>query len=259
MKRTAIILAAGLGLVALSLWLFRGGENPVAFAQEAYQRGDYATAVRAYQQAAPECPDLAALAANQAAALYRLDRYGDADGRYRLAESSNDSLRAARAAYDRGNCALRQACQANGAPDPALLDRAAEQFRACLGHEPQSGDADRVFADARYNLELTKLVRNPIPGNGAGSDTAQNKNDQSDPQNQAGNDQDASQSADKGGPQDGSEAANKDTSPDGNQIANRSGSTDEQSADASTENTKPSATLANLLAQKDDNDYLCPD
>jgi hypothetical protein len=250
MKRAAIILAAGLGLVALSLWLFRGGENPVAQAQEAYQRGDYATAVRAYQQAAPDCADLPALAANQAAALYRLDRYGDADGRYRLAESSSDSLRAARAAYDRGNCALRQACQASGAPDPALLDRAAEQFRACLALEPQNGDADQVFADARYNLELAKLVRNSTLDNGAESDTAKNQN---------GNDQDASQSADKSGPQDGSESAKKDTSPDGSESATKSGSTAEQSADSSAENTKPPATFANLLAQKDDNDYLCPD
>jgi hypothetical protein len=247
-------------LVALGLWLFRDGESPVAQAQEAYQRGDYATAVRAYQQAAPECADLGALAANQAAALYRLDRYGDADGRYQLAASSGDCLRAARAAYDRGNCALRQACQAGGVPDPALLDKASEQFRACLAHEAQGGEADHVFADARFNLELTKLVRYHAPGEGEASETtAQSTNDKTNSQNLANNGQDADGFANKDSSPERTESANQVASPNEKESANQSGTTAEQSADGPHDSAQPSATFAGLLAQKDDNDYLCPD
>src|SRR5262245_28594574 len=125
MKRTAIVLIVGFGLAALSLWLSRGGSDPAVEAREAYEKGDFAAAVHAYQSAAPACSDLGALAANQAAALYRLNYYNEAEGRYRIAETSSDDSRAARAAYDRGNCALRQATQAEGKPDLALLDRAA--------------------------------------------------------------------------------------------------------------------------------------
>src|SRR5215472_11510819 len=135
MKRVVIVLAAGLALVVLSLWLMHGGADPSGEARAAYQRGDYASAVREYQKAAPESTDLAALAASQGAALYRLDRYGDADGRYQLAEAAGDDDRAARAAYDRGNCALRQACQDATRPDPSKLEQAAQRFRACLDRE----------------------------------------------------------------------------------------------------------------------------
>src|SRR5262245_35153617 len=106
MKRAGIILAVGIGLVVVGYWLSRSGPSPVVDADNAYQRGDYVSAVYEYQKAASECAEVSALAANQGAALYRLERYDDADARYQVAESGGDDLRAARAAFDRGNCAL---------------------------------------------------------------------------------------------------------------------------------------------------------
>jgi tetratricopeptide (TPR) repeat protein len=231
MKRNAIVLVVGLALVALSVWLYRGNDDPAATAYAAYQSGDYATAVREYQRAAPECPDLGAIAVNQAAALYHLDHYSEADGRYQFAESSGDEARAAQAAYDRGNCALRQALQGEGPPDTKLLEQAAEQFRACLSQESIAPNAGTVFADARYNLELTKLLQAPPP---SANQAKENDPDKNDPEHVASNDKDATD-------------ATKDES--------SSDSSDSASGTPNPENSRP--TLASLISQHDKED-LCP-
>ena len=227
MRRTAIVLAVGLALAALSLWLTRAGVDSTHAAQDAFQRGDYAAAVRAYQAAAESCQDLHALAGNQAAALYRLDRYSDADGRYQLAASSSDELESAKAAYCRGNCAVRQACPAESAPHMALLDQAAEHFRKCLSNDGTCGE--EVFADARHNLELTKLLKLPPDAAKQAEEAARND----------------SQS---GGQQESSNA-----SPDANSADAK------QSTPILSESRKPSNLLAELTPHKDDGDYLCPD
>jgi hypothetical protein len=234
MKRTAIVMAAGLALVALSLWLLRGGAEPAIQAREAYQRGDYASAVREYQKAAPECPDLGAVAANQGAALYRLDRYGDAEGRYRLADSGGADVRAARAAYDRGNCVLRDACQGDGAPDSARLEQAAQHYRACLAREPEIADGGDLFADARHNLELTKLLRNPTPAGEGADNTGQNDDRASDRPPAVGEKTEANDRA-----EDRADA--------------------QPSADASPDGRRTTATLASFVARCEDDEYLCPD
>jgi hypothetical protein len=232
MRRTGIVMAAGLGLAALSLWLVRGTDSTFQ-AREAFHRGNYAAAVRGFQDAAADCHDLPALAANQAAALFRMDRYDDADGRYRMAASGEDELRAAKAAYDRGNCALRQACPTEGAADEALLDQAAEQFRACLTHESNVREGDKVFDDARHNLELTKLLRQPQSAEGKADETAHN--------------------AAAGNSQSGVRPENE-----GNSRLEDRGSSAE-TAPVTTESRKPSSLLAALTARADDSDYLCPD
>jgi hypothetical protein len=222
MKRTVIILAAGLGLVVLSFWLMHSRPDLTMRAHEAYQRGDFGAAMRAYQEAAPECSDLGDLAACQAAALYRLDRYEDADGRYRIAESDDDEGRTARAAYGRGNCALRQACQIEQTLDQRLLDKAAAHFSACLDWEVKTTDAGNLFADARHNLELIKLLRQRAPADG---ETAR-------------------------------QGAGQNASNQGAGNASHSHSSAEQQDSARTERQ---AALAGLMAQKLNDDYLCPD
>jgi hypothetical protein len=227
MRRTTIVLAVGLGLAVLSFWFTRAGVDSTRGAHDAFQRGDYAGAVRAYQDAAGNCQDLPSLAGNQAAALYRLDRYSDADGRYQIAASSNNDLQSAKAAYCRGNCALRQACPAEMAPNSGLLDQAAEQFRACLSRDATNDD--EVFANARHNLELTKLLRLPPDAKQQAGETASNDS-------QAGGQQEQSN-----------------VSPD---------ASNEQSAEKRpilSESRKPSNLFAGLTAHKDDGDYLCPD
>jgi tetratricopeptide (TPR) repeat protein len=162
MKRAMLLLAVGLALVAFNTWLFRGAHDPVAAAQEAYQQGDYARAVEEYQKAAPEAGDLGSLAHNQAAALYRLQRFSEADARYQFAEERSNEFRAAKAEYDRGNCALREAVRAGASPKTALLDKAAGHFRCCLQHQRNVEGADKLFSDARHNLEVTKIFQNSV-------------------------------------------------------------------------------------------------
>jgi hypothetical protein len=234
MKRTAIVLAAGLTLVALSLWFMHGGADPSGEARAAYQRGDYASAIREYQKAAPYSIDLAALAANQGAALYRLDRYGDADGRYQLAEAAGGEARAAQAAYDRGNCALREACQDATRPDPTKLEEAAQRFRTCLAREPVTALGD-LLSDARHNLELTKLLQAPKAADEQVNSAAHDDARASDREPRSGDHRQA------------------------NDRSNNSQTENRSLTDGSAENPRPTATFANFLARKDEDDYLCPD
>jgi hypothetical protein len=158
MRRTLIVLVIGLALLGLSWWGLRAPDNLAARADEAYRRGEYLEAVQGYQAAASETTNLADLAQNQAAALYRLERYSEADVRYQYSGERGDSRQRAHAEYNRGACALRQACCQEGEPNRELLRSAAEHFRACLEHEAAAGEETTVFADARHNLELAKLL-----------------------------------------------------------------------------------------------------
>lgn len=159
MRRALLLVMIGLALFGLSRWLSRGTQEVLAAAQEAYRQGEYAQAVQGYQQAAPESGDLAGVAHNQAAALYRLGRYADAEGRYQVAESRGDARRAAQSEYDRGNCLLRQARCCPSCGDVGLLRQAADHFQACLDRQDEVVDGGTLFSDARHNLELAKLLQ----------------------------------------------------------------------------------------------------
>ncbi len=163
MRRSAVVVVGGLALLALSQWLRLGPRSAEASAEESYRRGDYARALSEFQRAAGEGADPNRATFNQAAALYRLEHFGDAEARYGGA-ADGDAYRKARAAYDRGNCALHEACRGDGAADPRLLGQAMEAYRACLQQEAASGGDHALFQDARHNLELAKLLRS---GNGS--------------------------------------------------------------------------------------------
>jgi tetratricopeptide (TPR) repeat protein len=231
MKRTVIVLAVGLALLIVAGWLFRGNDDPATQARAAYDRGDYAGAIREYQRAAAECPDVGALAVNQAAALYRMERYNEADGRYQFAEGTSTDLRAAQAAYDRGNCAMQQACKNGGAPDKELLDQAAEQYRACLERQASVNDAGSLFADAQHNLEIIKLLQAPPPS----EDVAKN----GEPEN--GDSQQTAQNDSKNG-----------------DAKDQTGDREQGSADAS-DPSQQGETLASLMAKHEEEKDLCPD
>lgn len=231
MKRTAIVLAVGVALVVVAGWLFRGNDDPATQARAAYERGDYAAAIREYQRAAAECPDVGALAVNQAAALYRMERFSDADGRYQFAEANGNDLRAAQAAYDRGNCSLQQASKDGGTPDKELLDQAAAQYRACLERETAVPDAGSLFNDARHNLEIIKLLQAPPPSQDVAKDGEPEKGDsQQTAQNDSKNEQSQEQTGDaEQASADGSDASQQDQ------------------------------TLASLIARREEEKDLCPD
>jgi tetratricopeptide (TPR) repeat protein len=157
MKRILIGLAIGLLLLEAARRLHRPADEAAAAGVAAYEAGDYARAEARFRQAVQGATDPAGAAANHAAALYRLERFGEADRAYERA-ADGDALRTARAAYDRGNCALSEATRAGGTADRGLLERAAEQYEACLGHEGSTPAPGSLFADARHNLELAKLL-----------------------------------------------------------------------------------------------------
>ena len=158
MRRMVALLLTGLALAALGLLAGRWQQYPVAAGCEAYRRGDYAAAAEHFDQARQAGKDSPLLSHNQGAALYQLQRYGDADDRYQEAGAKGSALEAARAAYDRGNCALRRACGRDGAPDPKLLGEAIQHYQSCLDRRPAVGDAGTLFDDARHNLEMAKLL-----------------------------------------------------------------------------------------------------
>jgi hypothetical protein len=205
MKRTLVFLVfltTGLAVVAVGLWLRLWSADLSVSAAEAYQRGDYATAATLYQQASKAGCDAGLAAYNQAAALYRLGRFHDADRRYDSAARKSAELRAARAAYDRGNCALQQAVRKDGTPDAELLVRAAEQYRCCLEHETRVKDAGSLFHDARHNLELAQLLGAPPSAAGESGNRAEQPSGQPEEQDaQAGNEQNSNE-AKKDGSQD---------------------------------------------------------
>jgi hypothetical protein len=70
---------------------------------------------------------------------------------------ADDPAAAAREDRERGDALLRAAREQPDKPDVNLLAQAAERYRACLAHEATPA-AEAVFAGARHNLEMAKLL-----------------------------------------------------------------------------------------------------
>jgi hypothetical protein len=157
MKRILIGLVIGLLLLEAGRRLYRPADEAAAAGGAAYRAGDFATAEARFHEAEREASDKAPAAYNRAAALYRLRRFDDADHSYQRS-SDSEALHAARADYDRGNCAFAEACKEEGTADPDGLQKAARQYEACLAREDSTTAAGSLFDDARHNLELTRLI-----------------------------------------------------------------------------------------------------
>jgi hypothetical protein len=156
MKRILVGLVIGLALLEAGRRLHRPADEASAAGCAAYGAGDFAAAEARFRQAEQGAANPAVAAHNHAAALYQLGRFEDAERAYE--RSADEPLRAARAAYDRGNCAFRQACAEEDTADPDLLERASRHYQACLATEGATGDAGPLFDDARHNLELARLI-----------------------------------------------------------------------------------------------------
>ncbi len=158
MKRAGTLCLLG-SLLAVA-WLVRPPADMLTRADQAYREGDYARALELYrgaeQQGEPRSLDVVT---HQAATQYRLQQFGDAARNYERAEQHSAAGQAARAAYDRGNAILQQACQDREHPDPALLNSAIEQYRTALERSPTTPPQDKLRDDARHNLELARLLQ----------------------------------------------------------------------------------------------------
>ncbi len=157
MKRILVGLVIGLLLLEAGRRLYRPADEAAAAGAAAYRAGDFATAEARFHEAERDSADKAPAAHNRAAALYRLSRFDDADHSYQRS-AEGEALRAARADYDRGNCDFSEACKDENAADPELLRKAAQQYETCLAREGDVADAGSLFADARHNLELARLI-----------------------------------------------------------------------------------------------------
>jgi tetratricopeptide (TPR) repeat protein len=119
----------------------------------AFANEDYAAALKYYEQAEERIADPGLVAFNKAAALYRLERYREAELHYLrcLEDQKAASLRKARAFYDLGNALVKQA----QADDTAILERALASYRDCLR---LAADDPELKTNARHNLELASLL-----------------------------------------------------------------------------------------------------
>lgn len=128
----------------------------------AYADEDYADALQLYEQAEERATDPGLVAFNKAAALYRLDRFREAELHYR--RCLEDSLaprvvgmrpRQARAWYDLGNCLLKQAPD-----DRKTIEQALDCYRESMGlaDEDQELLAKELLANVRHNFEVARLL-----------------------------------------------------------------------------------------------------
>lgn len=149
MKITYLLLGFG----ALLTLAGRPAADPDACrrrGQEAYEAGDYTAALRWLEQAAERTTDPGGVAFDQAAALYRLGRFREAELHYRRCLEDATGPREARAWYDLGTAVVRQ-----GGTDLRRLREAIACFDRCLGHAEAS---DELKAAARHNRALAEAL-----------------------------------------------------------------------------------------------------
>ncbi len=158
-RANRVLAVSSYALVLLPFALFLGmGAGPpsepddcIRQGNAAFDRGDYAAAVDLYAQAEDRARDPGLVAFNEATALYHLGRYREAELRYRRCREDADGPRLTRLLYSLGNCILQQARDS----DAPRLREAIKSYEQCL----RSGGAEpEVFADARHNLELARLL-----------------------------------------------------------------------------------------------------
>ncbi|MCI0705204.1 MAG: tetratricopeptide repeat protein, partial [Planctomycetia bacterium] len=127
-------------------------------ANDAFRAGDTAAADNLYAAAEELTADPGLVAFNRGAVLFERGNFREAELQYTrvLDDAACPPERAAKAWYNRGTCLLRRG--------PSMPTGAMGVYRsaiACFEHTLDSPAADEPLkADARYNLELAKLLWN---------------------------------------------------------------------------------------------------
>ncbi len=146
--------ACGIAFIVVTL-LFAAGAGPgvLTDAEVAYAGGDFATARRIYDQCATDASDPGLVAFNLGAVHFKLGDTKTAAMNYQqtLDDAAIPTARRLQAMYNRGVCLL------NDRSDAAALRTAIELF-ATVRDDAASDSA--LSADARFNLELAKLLWN---------------------------------------------------------------------------------------------------
>jgi hypothetical protein len=84
----------------------------------------------------------------------------------------------AQADFERANTELSKARQPDGQYDVGRLRQAESAYQSCLAHHTDKAGESRLFEDARYNLELTRLLlAQASPRDKASDNSAQHSDD----------------------------------------------------------------------------------
>ena len=126
------------------------GESRLRAAQDAWQRGDDATAIKLYDAAEERSQDPGLIAFNLGAIHFRKSEFRDAELQFNRALDDRDAPapRRVRSLYNRGVCLLRRG-------GLTQFRMAIESFERCLASTALAPD---LAADAEHNLELAKLL-----------------------------------------------------------------------------------------------------
>ena len=151
----AISLGIGLGL-AMGIGAApapRQAAGAIAEGNASYRRGDFAGALRAFEEAERLAPNAPVPVYNQASALYQLGRFDAALALYRRARGVADARLRARIDFAMGNAAV-----ARGAARDAL-----EHYDACLATRATGPDIPTLRRDAELNRRFAARLLPPPP------------------------------------------------------------------------------------------------
>lgn len=154
-------MAAAVLLISLAPHLAVASEPETARAlveraNAALARGEYDDALKLYQSAGEQKPDIPQLAYNQAVAEYRRKNYSKAAELFTQALSRLDAKLDPRIKYNLGNCAYGEALELKDKPQEAIgkLKSAAALYRDAIAGDPSDEDARANLESAYRMLKL---------------------------------------------------------------------------------------------------------
>jgi flagellar biosynthesis GTPase FlhF len=121
-----------------------------ATANRLYKKGNYAQALKLYEDAALQAPEEKRLLVNRGSALYRLKRFGEADTSCTGAFDSKDKKALAAAHYNRGNALFREGDQLMAGGN----GQATEKYQAALDEYTKTLGLQAADREAKWNLQL---------------------------------------------------------------------------------------------------------
>jgi Ca-activated chloride channel family protein len=165
------LLLAGLAFLILSAVPVDDPEICTRRGNEAFEAGQFATALEWYARAEERTTDPGLVARNLAAAYGRLGSWGDAELHYRRCLDDATGLRRARTLYDLATCLLHR----SRTTDVAMLAEAMRLLDECARHV----DADPALReDATHNRALAaRLWAEAVKSAPPGQDTKPSTND----------------------------------------------------------------------------------
>lgn len=144
--------AAALALLLVSASLPSDAERWLRLGNAAFERGAYAEAAGFYERAEETTTDPGLVALNQAAALYRLGRFRDAELHYLRALEDAAGERRGRAFFDLGNALVQE----SQGIDAGMIDRAIASYESCLREPLTLGE---LRDDVEFNLQVARDLR----------------------------------------------------------------------------------------------------